>query len=126
MDGGWGGDVAAVGFDVYARVSGESSGRDVATFGYTCQGGKFVTSWYWRQQLPRFTRHLTVNLRQRGSDHLASCSATEEFGDGSERSASESLIWDMEGSDVTVMLTCDYLRPNQAVTLRWEKPRAVA
>jgi hypothetical protein len=28
-------------------------------------------------------------------------------------------MWDYDGDDVVIMLTRDYLSPNQAVTLRW-------
>ncbi|WP_283206614.1 hypothetical protein [Nocardia cyriacigeorgica] len=35
----------------------------------------------------------------------------------------EDLIWDDESNDVTVALTREYLRPNQAITLRWEVSR---
>ena len=47
-------------------------------------------------------------------------SSSATFGaDGSENSATEELMWDYEGNDVVITLTRDYLRPNQAVTLRW-------
>jgi hypothetical protein len=31
-------------------------------------------------------------------------------------------MWDYEGDDVVMTLTRDYLRPNQALTLRWDVP----
>jgi len=99
---------------------------ETATVGYTCEGGQFVSDHYWRQTMPRYTRHFTIDLRHRGAGHLVNCLASEERPDGSERSAAESLMWDTEGSDVSVMLTRDYLRPGQAVTLRWEVSREPA
>lgn len=54
---------------------------------------------------------------------MAGCSALEEHPDGSEHSVTEDLIWDDESNDVTVALTREYLRPNQAITLRWEVSR---
>jgi len=87
---------------------------------YTCGGGQFLNDHYWRQALQRYTRHLTINLRHRGAKRLANCTATEEHPDGMENSATEGLVWDYDGDDVVVTLTRDYLRPNQAVTLRWE------
>jgi hypothetical protein len=47
-----------------------------------------------------------------------SCAATEEYPDGSENSASEDLVWDYQGDDVTISLERKYLLPDQAVTLR--------
>ncbi len=67
----------------------------------------------------RYTRHLTLRLRHREGGQLTVCTAVEEHPDGSENSATEELIWDYEGDNVVITLTRDYLRPNQAVTLRW-------
>jgi hypothetical protein len=97
-----------------------------ATIGYRCEGGQFVTDHYWRQSVSRLTRHLTVVLRQRGARRLLGCTAVEEHADGSENSAGEDLLWDYEGTDAVITLTRDYLRPNQAVTVRWEVQREPA
>ena len=93
---------------------------ETAIVGYTCEGGQFVSNRYWRQTMARFTRHLTINLRHRGAGRLVNCTATEEDADGSERSAAESLMWDTEGSDVILVFTRDYLRPDQSMTVRWD------
>ena len=96
---------------------------DSTTLSYTCSGGQFVSDHYWRQALPRYTRHFTIRLRHRGAGQLASCTALEEHPDGAENTANEDLLWDYDGDDVLVTLTRDYLRPNQAMTLRWEVRR---
>ncbi|MEU8123340.1 hypothetical protein AB0C21_31895 [Spirillospora sp. NPDC049024] len=64
-------------------------------------------------------------LRQRDVGS-AGCTATEEHLDGSENSATDSLVWDLGGKGTVMSLTCDHLRPNQAVTLRWEPIREPA
>jgi len=85
-----------------------------------------VSDHYWRQAFPRFARRFTLTLRHRGVKPLLGCSAIEELPDGSERSATEQLVWDYEGDDIVLVLTRDYLRPNQAVTLRWEVTHSVS
>ena len=97
-----------------------------ATVQYTVTGGLFVDEFYWRQTTPRYVRHLVIRLRHRGAGRLDDCAAVEEHPDGSENSAAEELRWDHEGSDIVVTLTRDHLRPNQAVTLRWEFDREAA
>jgi hypothetical protein len=99
---------------------------ETASVGYLCEGGQFVSDHYWRQTMTRYTRHFTMNLLHRGGGRLLNCTATEERPDGSEYSVAESLMWDTEVSDVMIMLTRDYLRPNQAMTLRWEMSREPA
>jgi hypothetical protein len=81
--------------------------------------------YYWRQAMPRYTRHYTLRVRQQ-KVQLVTCTATEEYPDGSEISANDSLTWDYESGDVILTLTRDYLRPNQAVTLHWEVTREPA
>jgi hypothetical protein len=102
------------------RVSPPIRTGEVATLGYTCEGGRFVSDHYWRQSFPRYTRHLTLRLRHRGARQLAICTAVEEHADGSENSATEDLMWDYEDEDVVITLTRDYLHSGQAVTLRWD------
>jgi len=92
---------------------------EAGVVGYTCEGGQFLDDHYWREALRRYTRHLTIQLRHHGGGQLTVCTAVEEHPDGSENSATEELMWDYEGNDVVITLTRDYLRPNQAVTLRW-------
>ncbi len=94
-----------------------------ATVAYTCKGGQFLNDHYWRQSLPRYTRHLAINLRHYGVQQLINCTATEEHPDGAENSATEDLIWDYDGDAVVITLIRDYLMPNQAMTLRWEVRR---
>jgi hypothetical protein len=98
---------------------------ETAVIGYTCNGGRFLSDHYWRQGVSRYTRHLTINLTHRGAGRLLDCAVTEEHPDGSENSAAESLLWDDVGGDLTITLTRDYLRPGQAVTLRWKASGAV-
>jgi len=105
------------------RISPAIQPGQTATIAYTCRGGQFVSDHYWRQALPRYTRHLTINLRHRNRQRLLSCSATEEHPDGSENSADDALIWDYDGSDTVITITRDYLRPAQVVTLRWDVAR---
>jgi hypothetical protein len=97
-----------------------------AVLRYTVKGGQFRDHLYWRQTIRRYTRHLTITLRHQGVGLLTSCSAIEEHPDGSENTASEELLWDYDGDDVTITLTRDYLRPNQSITLRWETDREPA
>lgn len=96
-----------------------------ARVGYVCEGGQFDLNHYWRESMPRYCRHYEINVRQRHID-LGGCTATEEHPDGSENSATDSLVWDIEGRDAVMALTRDHLRPNQAVTLRWEVIREPA
>lgn len=86
---------------------------------YACEGCRFVYDHYWRQQVARHTRDFSFRLRHKAA-HLVSCTATEEHADGAENSASEALQWDEHDGEVDITLTRHYLRPNQAVTLRWE------
>lgn len=51
---------------------------------------------YWREAMPRYCRRYEINVRQRRVD-LAGCTATEEHPDGSENSATDSLVWDIDG-----------------------------
>jgi hypothetical protein len=96
-----------------------------ARIGHLCEGGKFALNHYWRESMPRYCRRYEINVRQRRVD-LGGCTATEEHSDGSENSATDSLVWDIDGQDAVMSLTRDYLRPNQAVTLRWEPIREPA
>jgi hypothetical protein len=97
-----------------------------AVIAYACEGGQFLHDHYWRQALPRYTRHFTISLRHRNAERLAECIATEEHPDGLESSAAQWLTWTQEGGDVVITLTRDYLRPNQAVTIRWVISRATS
>ncbi|WP_280236349.1 hypothetical protein [Nocardia cyriacigeorgica] len=94
-----------------------------ADISYTCDGGRFIDSLYWRQSVYRYTRRFSINLRHADAGRMVCCSALEEYPDGSERSVTEDLIWDDESNDVTVSLTREYLRPNQSITLRWDVAR---
>ncbi|WP_131735875.1 hypothetical protein [Actinomadura roseirufa] len=96
-----------------------------ARVGYVCEHGKFDVNHYWRESMPRYCRRYEINVRQRNID-LGGCTATEEHPDGSENSATDSLVWDIDGKDAIMSLTRDYLRPNQAVTLRCDVLRGPA
>jgi hypothetical protein len=87
-------------------------------FGYSCLGGCFLED-YWRQDITRPTRHGTITVRHRRST-LLGCSAIEQLQDGSEAFATDEILWDQEGPDVTITVTRDYLASGQALTLRWE------
>ena len=95
---------------------------DTVHFEYSCTGGCFLDDHYWRQAILCPTRHLTVSVRHEQAS-LLRCSAIEEMPDGSEVVATDDILWDYEGADVTMTLTRDYLHPNQALTLRWEIDR---
>jgi hypothetical protein len=97
---------------------------ETISLSYSCRGGQFVHDHYWRQAVPRYTRHLTLNIRQRGVDMLLNCTAIEEQADGSEVSATEDLVCADDSGDAVMTLTRNYLQPSQAVTLRWEISRA--
>ncbi|MEU6558585.1 hypothetical protein [Nocardia nova] len=90
---------------------------------YVCTGGKFVDSLYWRQDILRYTRRLTVVMRQAGGYRLVTCSGEQVRPNGLVVGATEDLLWDYDGDDIVVALTRDYLRPNESVTLRWEIDR---
>lgn len=93
---------------------------DTGTIAYECTGGQFVSDHYWRQCIPRYTRHVTLTIRHNSVGRLMSYTVLEEQVNGTEQSVSEDLIWDNDGTDVVVTLTRNYLRPGQSVTLRWE------
>jgi hypothetical protein len=97
---------------------------EVAGVSYFCRGGRFVHDHYWRQAVPRYTRHLTLNIRHRGVHMLLNCTAIEEQADGSEISATEDLVCTDDAGDALITVTRNYLQPSQAVTLRWEVSRA--
>jgi hypothetical protein len=96
---------------------------ELGTLCYQAEGGRFIQDHYWRHALHRYTRHLTLKLRHCGGQQLVGATATEEHPDGAEHSATEDLIWDVDDQDVVITLTRGYLRPGQAVTLRWEVSR---
>ena len=102
------------------QVSPPLQHGESAVVGFSCEGGQFVDDHYWRQSINRYTRRYEIRVRHRGAGQLVRCSASEEHPDGSENSADASLVWDYEGDDVVVTLTREHLRPNQAVTLRWD------
>jgi hypothetical protein len=95
---------------------------DTSRFEYRCTGGCFLDELYWRLTIRHPTRHATLNIRHERAS-LLRCSAIEEMPDGSEVVATDDILWDYEGADLTMTLTRDYLHPNQALTLRWEIDR---
>jgi hypothetical protein len=92
---------------------------ETARIGYLCENGRFTGDQRWRQTMPRYTRHYTLRIRQQNIG-LAGCTADEEHPDGSKSPATDGLMWDFDGDDVVITMTRDYLRPGQALTLRWE------
>jgi hypothetical protein len=97
---------------------------DTATVAYTATGGRFVYDHYWRQSIPRPTDELVIRLRHAGVENLTRCTATEDRPDGAEISATDSLSWTRDDSGVVIELVRRNLRPDQAVTLRWDTQRA--
>ncbi len=108
------------------HISPGIASDEVATISYSCRGGQFIHDHYWRQAVPRYTRHLTLNIRHRGVDMLLNCTAIEEQADGSEVSATEDLVCADDAGDALITVTRNYLQPSQAVTLRWEVSRAAS
>ena len=106
------------------KVSPPLQPGERTTVRYTCDGGSFRDALYWRQSMPRYTRHYTLSLQHRDVGRLAECIAIVEHPDGAETSVTEGLLWDYDGNNVTVTLTTDYLRPGQVVELRWDIDRA--
>ncbi|WP_155981942.1 hypothetical protein [Nocardia sp. BMG111209] len=102
------------------QISPPIQSGETGIISYECTGGQFVSDHYWRQGLPRYTRHVTIMLQHNEVGKLLSYSALEEQLSGSERSVSEDVIWDNDGNDVLLTLTRDYLRPGQSVTIRWD------
>jgi hypothetical protein len=90
------------------------------TLGYTCTGGDFGDELFWRQGISRYTRHVTITVHQQGVRELVGCGAVEEMLDGTEHSAADDLLADVENETAVITFTRDYLRPGQALTLRWE------
>ena len=91
---------------------------------YQCEGGSFRDALYWRQVMPRYTRRYTLTVRHLGAGRLTECAATVEHPDGSEASGTEGVLWDYDERGASVTLAADYLRPGQAVELRWDTDRA--
>ncbi len=106
------------------HISPGIASGEVVTISYSCRGGQFVHDHYWRQAVPRYTRHLTLNIRHRGVAMLLNCTAIEEQADGSEISVTEDLVCTDDAGDALITVTRNYLQPSQAVTLRWEVSRA--
>ncbi|WP_051047454.1 hypothetical protein [Nocardia asiatica] len=101
------------------QVSPAIQPGETGTVGYTCTGGRFVTSHYWHQDIGRYTRRFSIDVRQAGC-RLVSCSGEEVVPSGNKHGAAESLLWDHDDNGIAITLTRDHLRPNQSVTVRWE------
>ncbi|SFP73723.1 hypothetical protein SAMN04489713_1176 [Actinomadura madurae] len=108
------------------QISPPIQPAESATIAFTIRGGRFLRDHYWRQGIARYLRHYTLRVRHRGAGQLLRCTAAEEHPDGSENSAEADLVWDYDGDDVVMTLTRNYLRPNQALTLRWDVPHEPA
>jgi hypothetical protein len=108
------------------QVSPALQPGETATVAYTCTGGVFGAEHYWRQAIVSHVEDYEIRVRLRGVDQLTACTAIEERADGSEVSATETLVWRRDGDDLVIELTRKGLEPNQFVTLRWDFPRATA
>jgi hypothetical protein len=106
------------------RISPPLQPGERTTARYTCSGGSFRDRLYWRQAMPRYTRHYTLSLCHRGAGPLTECTGIIEHQDGAETSVTSGLLWDYDGDDVTVTLAADYLRPGEVAELRWDISRA--
>jgi hypothetical protein len=84
---------------------------------YVVTGGRFLDDFYWRQGIPLYTRRIETELKHYGGK-LHSCEATQELPDGSEISIP--TAWGEQEGDLTINVVREFLRPHQAVTLRWE------
>lgn len=93
---------------------------DAAFIGYTCRGGRFVDALYWRQSFPRHTRKFVISIHQEGVVQLTDYSAVKDYPNGSERSITETLVWDASDGGTTICLTHDDIEPNESITVRWE------
>lgn len=96
---------------------------EVGVIGYTTSGGRFSHDHYWRQSVPRHTRHFTLTIRHRGVDLLLGATAMEDQVDGSQTSVLDDLTCEDEDGAARMTVTRNHLRPGQAVTLRWEVSR---
>jgi hypothetical protein len=105
--------------DFACQLSPPIQPGESAVVRFTCEGGQFVSNHYWRQTLPRHTRHVTISVRHRRGGRLRHCRAVEEQPDGSEQSI-DALTWDYKEKDVIITLTRENLLPNQSVTLWWD------
>jgi hypothetical protein len=97
-----------------------------ATIAYTCTGGRFVDAFYWRQAFVVPTQEARIRLVHHGIRQLTDCAGIEERADGSELSVADSIAWTRTDDAVVVELTRQNLAINQALTLRWDFPRADA
>jgi len=99
---------------------------ETATIAYTCTGGRFVDAHYWRQSVLVPTEELRMRLVHHGIRRLTECTGIEERADGSELSIADSIAWNRTDDAVVVELARKNLAINQALTLRWDFPRATA
>lgn len=103
------------------KISPSLQPGERTTVRYLVSGGLFSDELYWRQVMPRYTRHYTFTVHHQGIGKLADCVAIVEHPDGKETYVTEGLLWDFNNEDVTITVTVDYLRPHQVVELRWER-----
>lgn len=99
---------------------------ETATIAYTSRGGLFLYNHYWRQSMPRYTRHLTLTIRHHGVEMLSNYTAIVDGNDGTQISAIDDLVCTHEDDCALIILTRDYLQPNDAITVRWEVARETA
>ncbi len=96
---------------------------EIGIIAYRTAGGQFNHDHYWRQSIPRHTRHFTLSIRHRGVDLLVGCTAMEDQADGSQCSVLDDLACEDEDGSALMTITRDFLHPGQVVTLRWEVSR---
>lgn len=101
------------------HISPEIGVGEMGVVEFVCEGPRFIQEHYWRQCMMRYVRHLNIELHHHGVQ-LVTCSAVEEYTDGTEANIDDSIIRENNGNDVMLTVARDYLRPNQYVTLRWE------
>ena len=102
------------------RIAPAVAPGEIFTVAYTCVGGIIDGDLFWRQTVAHYTRHLTLTVRGHGLGEFVNCGAVEEHPDGVEHPAVDDLLVDHESDTATLTFTRDYLRPGQALTLRWE------
>ncbi|MCF2531899.1 helix-turn-helix domain-containing protein [Yinghuangia soli] len=105
------------------RVSPPVPPMGSATISYRCTGGRFTEGHYWRQAITRYTLRLHIDVRQQGVARLVDATAVEEYPDGATQPIDAEVRWSHEGSEASVQLVREDLRPNQFVTLHWEAVR---
>src|SRR5262249_4572615 len=91
------------------------------TVRYLCSGGLFSDELYWRQSIPRYTRHYTFTFRHQVIGKLSDCTAFIEQPEGNETDVTKGLLGDYDNKDVKRPFAVNSLKPAKVVELRWER-----